>query len=236
MFNNKCTKLVAAMGITLSAGVAQAAIQDVAVNGDFETGDLTGWLSFPSPAGTTGVVNDNSDIAPGNTGSFAGQMNADGSGGPSFPILKLERLAEGLLTDGAAVTVSYDVYSPLQTVDINGGDFVGQVVFIAELFTERTGDNGATNQILQGPPTWVTPGWQRFTFNTFLGADAGGGVSLLFKADCGANPNCRFDARIDNVSIVTDVSAVPVPAAVWLFGSGLLGLVGVARRKKALAA
>ena len=29
------------------------------------------------------------------------------------------------------------------------------------------------------------------------------------------------------------VGAVPVPAAVWLFGSGLLGLVGVARRKKA---
>ena len=27
------------------------------------------------------------------------------------------------------------------------------------------------------------------------------------------------------------VSAVPVPAAVWLFGSGLLGLVGVARRR-----
>ena len=30
-----------------------------------------------------------------------------------------------------------------------------------------------------------------------------------------------------------DVSAVPVPAAVWLFGSGLIGLIGVARRKKA---
>jgi len=29
-----------------------------------------------------------------------------------------------------------------------------------------------------------------------------------------------------------DVSAVPVPAAVWLFGSGLIGLVGFARRKK----
>jgi len=28
---------------------------------------------------------------------------------------------------------------------------------------------------------------------------------------------------------------IPVPAAVWLFGSGLLGLVGVARRKKASA-
>jgi len=28
------------------------------------------------------------------------------------------------------------------------------------------------------------------------------------------------------------ITAVPVPAAAWLFGSGLLGLVGIARRKK----
>ncbi len=30
-----------------------------------------------------------------------------------------------------------------------------------------------------------------------------------------------------------NVSAVPVPAAAWLFGSGLMGLLGLARRKKA---
>ena len=35
--------------------------------------------------------------------------------------------------------------------------------------------------------------------------------------------------QLDNIS----VSAVPVPAAVWLFGSGLIGLIGVARGKKA---
>ena len=37
------------------------------------------------------------------------------------------------------------------------------------------------------------------------------------------------DVGIDNFSYV---SAVPVPAAVWFFGSGLIGLIGVARRKK----
>jgi hypothetical protein len=29
-----------------------------------------------------------------------------------------------------------------------------------------------------------------------------------------------------------EISPVPVPAAVWLFGSGLIGLIGVAHRKK----
>jgi hypothetical protein len=41
-----------------------------------------------------------------------------------------------------------------------------------------------------------------------------------------------FNANFDITSIHVDSVTIPVPAAVWLFGSGLLGLVGVARRKK----
>lgn len=38
---------------------------------------------------------------------------------------------------------------------------------------------------------------------------------------------------VDNVTGTINSSIIPVPAAVWLFGSGLLGLFGIARRKKA---
>lgn len=37
----------------------------------------------------------------------------------------------------------------------------------------------------------------------------------------------------NGVVSAADTSPVPVPAAVWLFGSGLVGLAGIARRRKA---
>lgn len=44
------------------------------------------------------------------------------------------------------------------------------------------------------------------------------------------NPTDTDDYRF-YISVM-EVTAVPVPAAVWLFGSGLLGLAGIARRRK----
>ncbi len=39
---------------------------------------------------------------------------------------------------------------------------------------------------------------------------------------------------LDNLGgISLNISSVPVPAAAWLFGSGLIGLIGVARRSRA---
>jgi hypothetical protein len=67
-------------------------------------------------------------------------------------------------------------------------------------------------------------------------------LSLAMCPDtiCSDGPRAYVDAdflnnggNIANLSNVRAFSVVPVPAAVWLFGSGLLGLVGVARRKHA---
>lgn len=55
-------------------------------------------------------------------------------------------------------------------------------------------------------------------------------ISVTFSVEAGKN---YFFGAEASVGGYTGVSAVPVPAAVWLFGSGLLGLLGVARSKRA---
>jgi hypothetical protein len=76
--------------------------------------------------------------------------------------------------------------------------------------------------------------------NFILGLSTDGGTSWLADAavvSLGANAySVTFGTGANVIEVdVQIVPPVPVPAAVWLFGSGLLGLVGVARRK-ALAA
>jgi len=41
------------------------------------------------------------------------------------------------------------------------------------------------------------------------------------------NVSFQYGTSFDEPNVV-----VPVPAAVWLFGSGLLGLVGIARKRR----
>jgi len=40
-----------------------------------------------------------------------------------------------------------------------------------------------------------------------------------------------FERPISGNTLAVDLAPIPVPAAVWLFGSGLLGLVAVMRRR-----
>lgn len=46
----------------------------------------------------------------------------------------------------------------------------------------------------------------------------------------GVNPPYDFTNDYEG-AVVNPVSAIPVPAAIWLFGSGVVGLAGVARRR-----
>ena len=65
------------------------------------------------------------------------------------------------------------------------------------------------------------------------GACTGASLPMAGGPFVGASPG--FNGTTGDDFPVSGVSAVPVPAAVWLFGSGLVGLVGVARRRKQAA-
>lgn len=64
-----------------------------------------------------------------------------------------------------------------------------------------------------------------------------GVFQYLLIVDHGASRgrfNNGFDiARVSVLAAPSGIAAVPIPAAVWLFGSGLLGLAAVARRRHA---
>jgi hypothetical protein len=65
---------------------------------------------------------------------------------------------------------------------------------------------------------------------------AAGAQNILGLWDACESPDCLSGIgvlRPDDINTFARFSPVPVPAAVWLFGSGLVGLVGIARRKKA---
>jgi len=74
-------------------------------------------------------------------------------------------------------------------------------------------------------------------YNYWTGADQFSGFAWDFSFGSGDNdavPKNLADSRWFTWAVRSgDVSAVPVPPAVWLFGSGLLGLIGIARRKAA---
>jgi len=77
------------------------------------------------------------------------------------------------------------------------------------------------------------------SFDLFTAETIAGGFDLLSLAALGGGLGWQLDVLVDAIGGVTDVvrlsvvtSAVPVPAAVWLFCSGLLGLIGIARRRQ----
>ena len=85
-------------------------------------------------------------------------------------------------------------------------------------YTPNTGGNIGGSPFIDGPFTGSNANFDVVSL-TFTGSDDTRSIG----------PFCDFDP---SGNLCAPPPEVPVPAAVWLFGSGLLGLVGVARRRK----
>lgn len=99
---------------------------------------------------------------------------------------------------------------------------------------------GAAPDVPMGGGAWGA-GYSNGVANVVCGVDCGNGdtYTLTYRATVPSGSGTGFDNVQYALQLTGTVTAaptvIPVPAAVWLLGSGLLGLVGVARRKKTLA-
>jgi MSHA biogenesis protein MshQ len=117
-----------------------------------------------------------------------------------------------IFNTGAALTIGAGTSAALTTNLI--GTIFAESYVVAGAFVELQGIGGACGGI--------------FSTNSYvtLGAD-----STIGALGCTPGAATNVDIDIDGNPMVSP-SAVPVPAAAWLFGSALIGLAGVARRKK----
>lgn len=123
------------------------------------------------------------------------------------------------------IGVPYQVHNAnaFTFVDNNDGTYTGNIDFQVH------------NPVFGNPRAWLEITWEitddGFGNLTMLTIDGDGngfpGTIPVGPPNGWAGFPFPFEPTWDGVAVV------PVPAAVWLFGSGLLGLVAVARRKKA---
>ena len=74
-------------------------------------------------------------------------------------------------------------------------------------------------------------------FSGLTTANAGTVTSMEIQVSSNGAPKTDYafiSSDVNSIQFSNQVAPVPVPAAVWLFGTGLIGLIGV-RRKKVVA-
>jgi hypothetical protein len=107
-------------------------------------------------------------------------------------------------------------------------DFVGGDYNPYNDFSLVVGDSTHLLSNIAAVGNYGTTGWRNYSFIA-----ATHFTNLKFIVSNALDQNLNSKLYIDNVNV--RVAETPIPAAVWLFGSGVAGLMG-ARRKKMLAA
>lgn len=185
--------------------------------------DAAGFFGSQMPANAAawgdGVL-DQADVAgyaatPASDGTYTGSTFGYLGLGPAPMVTTYTNTTNGAgCVEGNCMGVTTSGILPLVTDNTaNGNDYDMSTPTASDLAGEGIGGN----PMQDGPFPLMNANFDVLTL-TMTNPDTGGSIAAFCDFNP-ADPTCFG-------------TAVPVPAAVWLFGSGLLGLVGVARRKK----
>lgn len=154
-----------------------------------------------------------------------------------LPALDIQNLGGdlGVTLDGTSFTINATAFAIVTgggaSIDITDVPFVLTGAGSFDGFIGSFDGTFSVGSLLSGTFTGLNllsfmPGQGQFDANlVYTGGSLQGGLS-------GGTILGVFDDNFtDVVAKVGQVAVVPVPAAAWLFGSGLIGLAGIARRK-----
>lgn len=219
MLNSKKLIMAALLAVTFSSAV-HADTVGVQASPGWNRGDaLSGFIEFDDFSVATG---ESSSTA--NGGSLSGGIEQLSGGIPFFAGLLGSSPDNRVYDGGVALNWSIDATS---TSDVN---------FLQLQVKEALGFGLGSLSVFAN-------GEAADGFNVFDDGFGNAITSFLWELDSTITAGTAFDVTLTDLagnnhfsydSFSLDASAVPLPAAVWLFGSALIGLVGV-RRKPTLA-
>jgi len=214
------------MGFKSITGATCACLAVVSFNANSALLTFTNEADYLAALSSSTVIFEDFDTSPwfNTPGLYSGGIPSFTNQGLTWSSAQLIELGSGWAkTDGNSSGAS-GIYSSKATdpdfLKVTSG--VGTIYGVGGWIRGATGPQGATDI------TFTLDSVEVFTTNIsdvhqFVGViDTDGFATMSFAASSG-------EWGADDFTFAT--SPVPIPSAVWLFGSGLIGLVGLARRK-----
>lgn len=128
--------------------------------------------------------------------------------------------------NGNGTTDPFGEFGFLELGFFDGG---GGLISASQVFVDPVDDG--TNTYLAPQDGADVSDWTQLAITQVAPAGTATAQILMIHQLVGAN-TVPGGGTLQWDDAYLDVAAIPVPAAVWLFGSGLVGLVGVARRRR----